>query len=1095
MASKLMPEDLQIIEGLSSNGAVFTGADYAQGFEVQNQGQINRAPGESPKTNGGRNLLRTMDSTDQPQYLQHEGTEWGDWQQEAVAYAESLGADQDIIGWIEQYASDEPQYRRAAIAATMAGRGAEFDVGHDFDTMPDPKEFVDELMASSGKNEPPHDFGRDLDEAKRPDWYSWRDKAIRYLSDRHPEAPDRIFKDIEDEVNKQKQGQQPSQDPDDFIESMLAWNYGDVYNASPLDHPDFGRDDLDEARIPVEKWWEIAQKLTTDPYELRVLRSQYLDMRGDPNHDPGDPGKIIDDIRTWSKESDVDFARDDVNEAVDEFEVEDILKLVPATPEEKQEILDAAAQIGDVDPDLSSEQFVKQYLAFMRDAEDTPDKTIYQLPDDFGVDEVRQTLGGGTIADDEVADPEEFKRRAVEFLLKEFEVWADELIPLIDVKRGQANRESPEMYAVSLAQAKAARVQRERDKDWEKRLSEPDWMRESYDGLKDAEGFENQVANGITSGGTEVTDEALNVSGDTLNWYRNPYSHEEAYIQIGDISGWFSIFDNTKKGKEWAGMGYPSPIQWVFNHGDENDAENDFDGRAESVEDAKAQCEREYQKMRGVQQTFGDMREELTPEGRLKFYDYGWGEHKAQVEIIGKEGMNLQLGGDFKIQHNDRSIPQWRWMWLSWDGSNPRVQDTFGKADSYEEAVKACQNFFDTQISPEIALDSARDETDEAVSPEDVKKSSTTWHEQIPGGLAKGKQPGEYDLDKLAQGVEVELEHTSDMHIAIEIAMDHLEEDPAYYEKLKKIEKPKTEAAEETGDNLGYGLPWFEKIAESPFDKGIGKDEDITVIWNGNLDWSKLFELLPTTSAGRNLKHNLGRLKSSFGGLLLDQAEAIVLKDVLFNWLWRFGDRGRTPEVNAAEDVIAQIDAELPIGPLKGESKEVDRMKADVEKMSKTFDPTGMKDVQHRMSKRADKSGMQDVQRRMAKISRKRLGESAWDILNEIIIDPHKFYIVQSANKTPDGPVFAAVVDVSPSTGRPATAYPDWDRYSDLETFLSMLDLGDENYQLGLDAEMLWKQLDHKELGMVIDPTDKRKPVNSTTRWENKGKRDPVEPS
>ena len=38
------------------------------------------------------------------------------------------------------------------------------------------------------------------------------------------------------------------------------------------------------------------------------------------------------------------------------------------------------------------------------------------------------------------------------------------------------------------------------------------------------------------------------------------------------------------------------------------------------------------------------------------------------------------------------------------------------------------------------------------------------------------------------KGVDVELEHTSDEAIAKEIAIDHLWEDPAYYDKLEKIE-------------------------------------------------------------------------------------------------------------------------------------------------------------------------------------------------------------------------------------------------------------------------------------------------------------------
>lgn len=41
---------------------------------------------------------------------------------------------------------------------------------------------------------------------------------------------------------------------------------------------------------------------------------------------------------------------------------------------------------------------------------------------------------------------------------------------------------------------------------------------------------------------------------------------------------------------------------------------------------------------------------------------------------------------------------------------------------------------------------------------------------------------------QLAIGIEVEQEHTSNKKIAAEIAKDHLNEDPKYYEKLKQVE-------------------------------------------------------------------------------------------------------------------------------------------------------------------------------------------------------------------------------------------------------------------------------------------------------------------
>lgn len=59
----------------------------------------------------------------------------------------------------------------------------------------------------------------------------------------------------------------------------------------------------------------------------------------------------------------------------------------------------------------------------------------------------------------------------------------------------------------------------------------------------------------------------------------------------------------------------------------------------------------------------------------------------------------------------------------------------------------------------------------------------------ISGGKADKKKPSDFDRKKLDQGIKVEMEHTSSKQIAQEIAMDHLQEDPNYYIKLKEVEK------------------------------------------------------------------------------------------------------------------------------------------------------------------------------------------------------------------------------------------------------------------------------------------------------------------
>ena len=55
--------------------------------------------------------------------------------------------------------------------------------------------------------------------------------------------------------------------------------------------------------------------------------------------------------------------------------------------------------------------------------------------------------------------------------------------------------------------------------------------------------------------------------------------------------------------------------------------------------------------------------------------------------------------------------------------------------------------------------------------------------------------------DEFTNGVHHEMEHTSEMMVAIEIALDHLYEDPYYYSKLDSIEKKGGETSEVTSSS------------------------------------------------------------------------------------------------------------------------------------------------------------------------------------------------------------------------------------------------------------------------------------------------------
>lgn len=80
------------------------------------------------------------------------------------------------------------------------------------------------------------------------------------------------------------------------------------------------------------------------------------------------------------------------------------------------------------------------------------------------------------------------------------------------------------------------------------------------------------------------------------------------------------------------------------------------------------------------------------------------------------------------------------------------------------------------------------------------KHDWSDWKEKIPGGEAEGKLPSDFDEVQLEKGMKVEIEHTPDLDIATEIAMDHLSESEDYYPELEKMEA-KLEKEEDDEDD------------------------------------------------------------------------------------------------------------------------------------------------------------------------------------------------------------------------------------------------------------------------------------------------------
>lgn len=128
------------------------------------------------------------------------------------------------------------------------------------------------------------------------------------------------------------------------------------------------------------------------------------------------------------------------------------------------------------------------------------------------------------------------------------------------------------------------------------------------------------------------------------------------------------------------------------------------------------------------------------------------------------------------------------------------------------------------------------------------------WKQRLPGGTRK--HPSDFDITALVRGAAVELEHTTDPCIAMEIAMDHLNEDDLYYEKLALIENPivKKLAAEIRRSNIST-RPAFREGQLLDID-----DETVRVEHTYSLDDYWVMEVTMSDGEGGTTRADLFRL-------------------------------------------------------------------------------------------------------------------------------------------------------------------------------------------------------------------------------------------
>lgn len=97
----------------------------------------------------------------------------------------------------------------------------------------------------------------------------------------------------------------------------------------------------------------------------------------------------------------------------------------------------------------------------------------------------------------------------------------------------------------------------------------------------------------------------------------------------------------------------------------------------------------------------------------------------------------------------------------------------------------------------------------------DEEVDINSGEDKIEGGVGDNINLNDYDSEQIKKGVKVEMEHTNDPKISLDIVKDHLSENPFYYGKgdenpeLNAIENAQSDVEDDDGDSLTNMLLGF----------------------------------------------------------------------------------------------------------------------------------------------------------------------------------------------------------------------------------------------------------------------------------------------
>ena len=161
---------------------------------------------------------------------------------------------------------------------------------------------------------------------------------------------------------------------------------------------------------------------------------------------------------------------------------------------------------------------------------------------------------------------------------------------------------------------------------------------------------------------------------------------------------------------------------------------------------------------------------------------------------------DTDMGRQLDINEWDVVFEQEQWWIVANNGSQWSVTET-------EDAEAPFQFDLVSETNESVNEEEDKEEKGEEEKDEDEGEEKETTNDFLAGGKADDAKNEEFDAEQLRMGQHHELEHTDNPAVAMEIAKDHLREDPLYYTKLKRMEAGECDHPEDEAEykRIGHG--------------------------------------------------------------------------------------------------------------------------------------------------------------------------------------------------------------------------------------------------------------------------------------------------